>query len=194
MIEGFLIRAADIAAQPWRNGGGRTRELLAWPNADAWTLRVSVADIAADGPFSSFESVVRWIVVLSGSGVELTLARGPTQVMRGDPPLRFGGEEAPMCRLIDGPTRDLNLMLRTDASSRADGGMLPVVDHRPWSPVHACCGVYAAVDGVCHVANRVVGMDADTLLWFDAPPPVLRFAARRDIGETIGYWLQGGAR
>ena len=41
--------------QPWRNGGGRTRELLVWPAGDGlggttdWQLRVSVADITKNG-------------------------------------------------------------------------------------------------------------------------------------------------
>ena len=26
-----LVRLADLAPQPWKNGGGTTRELLAWP-------------------------------------------------------------------------------------------------------------------------------------------------------------------
>jgi environmental stress-induced protein Ves len=39
---------------PWKNGGGVTRELLAWPGGGDWQVRISVAEIEADGPFSSF--------------------------------------------------------------------------------------------------------------------------------------------
>ena len=31
-----LVRWIDATAQRWRNGGGNTRELLAWPPGDAW--------------------------------------------------------------------------------------------------------------------------------------------------------------
>jgi environmental stress-induced protein Ves len=65
------IQADQVAAQAWRNGGGQTRELLAWPNASDWKLRISRADIASDGPFSAFAGVQRWFVVISGKGVVL---------------------------------------------------------------------------------------------------------------------------
>ena len=105
----------DCPFVPWRNGGGCTRELLAWPNAEAWLLRVSVAEIEADGPFSSFDGIDRCFAVLSGAGVVLALPRGEVRLHAGDPALAFPGEAAPLCRLIDGPTRDLNLMTRRSA-------------------------------------------------------------------------------
>ena len=49
-----VVRLEDAAPQAWRNGGGVTRELLTWPNADDWIVRLSVADIEKDGPFSAF--------------------------------------------------------------------------------------------------------------------------------------------
>ncbi len=105
-----VVKLDDVAAQSWRNGGGVTRELLKWPNADDWTLRLSVADIEKDGPFSAFPGVQRWIVALTGAGMEL----GDPFNFRIEPgvaPYRFQGEYAPMCTLIDGSTRDLNLMI-----------------------------------------------------------------------------------
>ncbi|NVO07869.1 MAG: HutD family protein, partial [Rhodoferax sp.] len=66
-----IIQAEQVAPQAWRNGGGQTRELLTWPDATDWHLRISRADIEADGPFSAFAGVQRWFVVLSGKGVVL---------------------------------------------------------------------------------------------------------------------------
>ena len=40
------VALSSATPQAWRNGGGVTRELLAWPAADAWRVRVSVADVA----------------------------------------------------------------------------------------------------------------------------------------------------
>lgn len=115
----MIIEAHRVTPQPWKNGGGVTRELLRWPaNGDAadgagdWRLRLSVADIAADGPFSAFPGVMRWFAVLDGAGVVLSLPDGERTLRPGDAPFCFDGAMAPGCRLLDGPTVDLNLMLQ----------------------------------------------------------------------------------
>jgi environmental stress-induced protein Ves len=110
-----IVLCDAAPAQRWKNGGGLTRELLAWPSRDDWTVRISVADIGADGPFSAFPGVDRWFAVLEGGGVRLDLPEGPRELRTGSDPLPFPGEAAPPCSLIDGPTRDLNLMGRRDA-------------------------------------------------------------------------------
>lgn len=110
------VRLADCAALPWRNGGGVTRELLAWPaDAPVWEVRVSVADIDRDGPFSSFPGIDRCFAVLQGAGVELGLPGGLHRQRPTDTPVVFSGDTALDCRLVDGPTRDLNLMGRRSA-------------------------------------------------------------------------------
>lgn len=110
-----VVNLSDCPFVPWRNGGGRTRELLAWPDASDWLVRVSVAEIEADGPFSPFPGIDRCFAVLEGAGVELALPSGTLRLGPGDDALAFAGEAAPTCRLVDGPTRDLNLMARRSA-------------------------------------------------------------------------------
>jgi hypothetical protein len=110
----ILLQTSSAAPVPWKNGGGVTRELLRLPadGGDDWTLRISVADIAADGPFSPFPGVTRWFAVLEGEGVRLAFAERTLNVQRGDAPLRFDGADAPDCTLRSGATRDLNVMVR----------------------------------------------------------------------------------
>ena len=108
----ITVRAADVPALPWKNGGGVSRDLLCWPDAAAWLVRVSLADIDADGPFSDYPGVQRWFAVVEGKGVELDFGNRRHMQRVGDAPLAFDGAEAPGCRLLDGRTRDLNLMLR----------------------------------------------------------------------------------
>lgn len=104
------VHLSEVRAMPWKNGGGVTRELLAWPSADDWSIRVSVADIERDGPFSSFPGVERHFAVLEGEGVEL----GNLGFVRaGDEPVKFDGDLQRDCRLLAGRTRDLNVMIRT---------------------------------------------------------------------------------
>lgn len=101
---------ADAEPVPWRNGGGITRELAAGPDAAAWRWRISVAEVAQDGPFSHFPGVDRFFAVLSGAGVRLTFPDQSVVLTAQDKPLAFSGSSACDCRLLSGPTLDFNLM------------------------------------------------------------------------------------
>jgi len=114
-----VVYLADVAATHWRNGGGLTRELAAHPPGADWQWRLSVAEVAADGPFSRFEGVTRWFAVLQGAGVVLNVATPSDtadatehRLTAHDAPLCFDGAAATDCHLINGPTQDFNLMLR----------------------------------------------------------------------------------
>jgi len=107
-----LVHCDKVDPTRWRNGGGRTRELLAWPTRDDWTVRISVADIDRDGPFSAYPDIDRWFAVVEGAGVVLSLGDGRHVLGTDSAPLHFRGEQAPGCELVDGATRDLNLMVR----------------------------------------------------------------------------------
>jgi uncharacterized protein len=184
MTAPHMLRTIDAPAQRWRNGGGTTRELLAWPATGEWQVRISVADIEADGPFSAYPGVERWFTVLQGAGVELTLDGAAQRLHRGDAPLQFDGAAAVHCRLIDGPTRDLNLMLRD-----AGGSMQTAADSQAWSPTAAQCGLFTAVAGTCQAGAQQLDLPPYALLWFDMAPPSLVFSAGQRPAGLIGWWL-----
>jgi hypothetical protein len=95
-----------------------TRELAAWPAGSAdWVWRISVAEVAASGPFSRFADVQRWFAVLSGSGVTLQMNGAEHRLTASSEPLEFDGALAVDCHLIDGRTQDLNLMVRQGLAS-----------------------------------------------------------------------------
>jgi uncharacterized protein len=183
-----LLRCIDVPAQRWRNGGGLTRELLAWPGGEDWRVRVSVADIEADGPFSTFPGVQRWFSVLQGAGVELSIGEQRHRLHRGDAPLCFAGDATTACRLLDGSTRDLNFMLRG-----ATGVMAIAVDGQPWQPAGQQCGLFSAVAGRCDARLGGTALSTEvtaySLLWFDAAPTTLRFTAGQRPAGLIGHWL-----
>ncbi|KRA57281.1 hypothetical protein ASD89_06235 [Caulobacter sp. Root656] len=109
-----ILRAADRVATPWRNGGGVTREVAAWPpdaGLDAFDWRISLADVAADGPFSAFPGVDRVLTVIVGDGLVLEIDGRPVSLEPGEP-LAFPGEAVVEARLTAGPIRDLNVMVR----------------------------------------------------------------------------------
>ena len=103
---------ADVPASPWRNGGGVTRELACWPEANDWRWRVSVAEVESSGPFSRFDGVQRWFAVLSGAGVRLNLHGQAHELTRASEPFAFDGAAAVDCELLAGATQDFNLMVR----------------------------------------------------------------------------------
>lgn len=111
-----IIRAASLVDVPWKNGGGTTREIAAGPpgaSLDAFAWRLSVAEVSADGAFSAFAGVDRVLVLLDGVGMRLTEGGGRMHVL--DQPLamaRFAGETPIHANLLDGPTRDFNVMVR----------------------------------------------------------------------------------
>lgn len=108
----------NIQPTPWRNGGGTTRELVAWPQSQAWQWRASIAEVVQPGPFSSFVGVQRWFAVLQGDGVCLTIDNDQYKLTVNDQPLAFDGSQVAACKLLGGATQDFNLMVRGRGSAR----------------------------------------------------------------------------
>jgi uncharacterized protein len=107
-----VLRAADRRAAPWRNGGGVTTEVArgsAAEGPDDFAWRISIAEVGAAGPFSSYAGVERTIVVIEGSAMRLTID-GVVHDLGLYQPLTFDGAATTFCELPAGPTRDLNLM------------------------------------------------------------------------------------
>lgn len=111
-----ILRAADYRWMPWKNGGGETAEILAFPpgaSMDDFDWRISMADVTGDGPFSSFPGIDRTLTLLSGNGVALDIdGQGRIVLDPSSPPHAFPGDVPVMASLTDGPVRDLNVMSR----------------------------------------------------------------------------------
>ena len=73
-MTGRILRSSDYQRMPWKNGGGTTTEIWkAASPAGEMLWRLSIADVASDGPFSEFPGIDRWIMVIAGKGMELTI-------------------------------------------------------------------------------------------------------------------------
>lgn len=111
---------------PWKNGGGWTEEIATHPEGaafDAFDWRVSIAEVARDGPFSRFPGIDRTITLIEGAGMRLS-GRGRDVLMRTPfEPYSFDGGDSVDCALISGPIRDFNAMVRRD---RAQGTVTAV--------------------------------------------------------------------
>jgi uncharacterized protein len=116
-----LIRASEYRVMPWKNGGGTTTEIAIHPedgglSGKPFDWRVSIADVAADGPFSKFPGYDRHIMVIAGEGMVLdTDEAGRLDLTQRLVPQSFAGEWSVNGTLRDGPVRDFNLMLRREA-------------------------------------------------------------------------------
>ena len=111
-----VLRAAEHRRMPWKNGGGETIEIAVSPEGagiDAFDWRVSMAQVASDGPFSVFPGVDRTLTILDGAGLRLTVGEGAeVELVAGSDPLRFSADAPASARLIGGTVVDLNVMTR----------------------------------------------------------------------------------
>jgi uncharacterized protein len=183
----ILIKADEVAAQPWRNGGGLTRELLRWPvGAADWQLRISLADVRSNGPFSIFPGIERWFSVIDGAGVRLSLADADHLLQPGHEPLRFSGELPVNCALVDGPTTDLNLMHAGGSAS-----MARVQSGTGWRSSLSMRGLFTRAGGLWSAADRaVIRVPAQCLLWLDESSDLpWTFIAENPQVLAPGLWL-----
>jgi uncharacterized protein len=143
-----------LPAMPWKNGGGVTREIVCVPagaGLDQFDWRVSIASIAASGPFSAFPGIDRVITLLQGGGVHLRSRDGAIDHRLATPlaPFAFSGEAAIDAQLLAGECRDLNVMTRRGRCraevlvQRAAGELAP-----------SSAGVVLAAAGRWHVASE----------------------------------------
>lgn len=110
-----VILWSDRSPKPWKNGGGSTTEIAVWPigaGFDDFEWRLSVADVASDGPFSEFAGMDRTLVLIHGRGVELEIDGTRKTLTEGLRIAGFPGDSRTAGHLLGGPIRDLNVMTR----------------------------------------------------------------------------------
>jgi uncharacterized protein len=112
-----LLLAADRMPMPWRNGGGITREIAAWPpgaTLENFDWRVSMAEVREPGPFSTFPGVDRVLTILQGT-LLLSIEGRPAVTLTAESfPFRFAGDVSCVGTPVGGPVLDLNVMVRRD--------------------------------------------------------------------------------
>ena len=103
------LTPADYATMPWANGRGTTVEMLRENGPDGGLLlRLSMATVVEDGPFSIFPGVERNLTVISGPGfdlvgdVRITAAPVNPVAFPGDVPIEAVG--------VTTPSEDFNVM------------------------------------------------------------------------------------
>ena len=155
---------AALPATPWKNGGGTTREIVCQPpgaGMNSFDWRVSIATIAAAGPFSAFPGVDRAIVLLDGAGVHLQGGGVDHRLDTPGVPFAFSGDVAPGCELLDGASTDFNVMARR-GRVQAEVRTLACAED-----IYASTGLLLAVRGTWQLGP--ISCAPGHGLWWDAP-------------------------
>ncbi|MFT3776106.1 MAG: HutD family protein [Minicystis sp.] len=114
-----VLHASDYRVMPWKNGLGTTTEVAVDPpgaGLDAFTWRVSIADLTVSGPFSAFAGYDRVIAQLDGEPMTLTHEGRGEHRLALLAPHRFAGEVATHATLTTA-ARDFNVMVRRERAS-----------------------------------------------------------------------------
>ncbi|HRV63107.1 MAG TPA: HutD family protein [Albidovulum sp.] len=104
-----IFHPDDYLTQPWKNGGGVTHEIAREDLDGALFWRLSIAEVASDGPFSSFTGLARILTVIDGAGLHLHTPEGRIDALPLTP-AAFSGETPVDCRLIGGKVHDFNVI------------------------------------------------------------------------------------
>jgi uncharacterized protein len=115
-----VIDPSAWIAQPWKNGAGVTHELVRWPEAEPFAIRISVANILAPAPFSAFAGYRRWLYLLDGGPVTLAVEGRELVLSAAADGLAFAGEANVAATVVARPSRDLNFMVLGELPARAD--------------------------------------------------------------------------
>ncbi|GGJ94680.1 HutD/Ves family protein [Pseudomonas matsuisoli] len=103
-------------AMPWKNGAGTTLEIAKEGAGEdgEYDWRLSLAQIDADGPFSTFPGYRRIITVLQGDGMVLNVDGADSDELGPYQPFGFEGAATVNCRLLGSAIEDFNLIYRPD--------------------------------------------------------------------------------
>ena len=159
----------QLPVTPWKNGGGSTREIACWPpgaglNDFGW--RISIATIAASGPFSVSAGIDRHIMLLGGDGVRLH-SPGLIKHRLDTPgqPFAFSGDAPIVCTLLGGESSDFNVMTRR-GQWQADVQVLKEASTIASAP-H---GLLLVLSGAWRVNHEPVLHAGDGLRWSGEAP------------------------
>jgi environmental stress-induced protein Ves len=175
-----LLRHDTYNRKPWNNGGGMTLDVWLWPEAasqDGFDIRLSLASIDTDGPFSSFPGIDRTITLVGGAPFVLEFGDSRAQHMEFLQPFRFDSVQTPSSRLNEGAASAFNVMTRqgkwTHRVSIVHGGdpLDMTVPRNGIAVLHAVFGNWQVDAGERVVVDRldsVVVQHAQTM-HLDAP-------------------------
>ena len=110
-----LLRHETYDRKPWNNGGGMTQDIWLWPEAasqDGFDIRLSLASIDTQGPFSAFREIDRTITLVGGNPFVLVFDGDYEHQVDYLKPFSFDSVQTPSSRLNGGSASAFNVMTR----------------------------------------------------------------------------------
>jgi environmental stress-induced protein Ves len=159
---------------PWRNGAGTTHEIAiddsSGESKAPFLWRLSMADLAGDGPFSEIADVDRILVLLEGEDVLLTIAGAAPEPLAEHEAIAFPGDVTTRLTMAPGGGRDLNLMWdRTRVQGMVDilniGDTLQIEEHIAFA-IALGTSATIEVDGDEHVLGEQDALQLDDATTF----------------------------
>jgi environmental stress-induced protein Ves len=122
----MLFKFSQCQATPWKNGLGSTFQRYIWPldaDLDNFDVRISMARVQTNGPFSIFKGIDRHLSLLEGNGLRLNFtdnsatnkpsaSRPAIDLSQTSRPYAFKGEWSINSELIGSKVLDFNVMVR----------------------------------------------------------------------------------
>lgn len=191
-----ILTPAEYQRMPWKNGHGTTHELAVFRGpqdaaSGRFVWRLSIAEVSASAPFSSFPGCDRIILLLDGDGMVLDSGGdGCHELRRRFTPYAFKGEWQTDCRLLGGPCRDFNVMVDRERA-RAELAVVPLTT----APQELSCPgqawalytLYGSVTTTIEAPCSLYEVAAHHTLLLNAEPrepPSCRFHLRATVGEA----------
>lgn len=105
----ILVSPSSYRAMPWANGKGVTTEILREDGPAGLLIRLSMAIVVENGPFSAFPGIDRILTVIDGPGFGLI---GAGLDLRAEPlvPVAFPGDVEISATGVTGRAVDFNVM------------------------------------------------------------------------------------
>lgn len=113
------LKNTDYRSMPWKNGLGVTTEILIYPavsSLENFDWRLSTAEITSDAVFSLYPGYDRYLAIIEGKGINLTVDEKISAIELNHI-IKFSGSSSVSSNLIDGTVRDINLIYKQTLES-----------------------------------------------------------------------------
>lgn len=117
----------EFRAQPWKNGGGVTAEIVRWPDSadGAYDIRVSLAEDRVPAAFSRFPGYRRWSFLAGPAPITLDVGGVVHELVALGDHIEVPGDVAIRCELPGGPTKLFNILVRDGVAAEVGHGPCP---------------------------------------------------------------------